>query len=96
MRERSTQDRAVPERHQNSGESGVTDIAFSSARQLARLIRAKEIGCLELLEHYLARVARHNPKLNAIIATRLPDEYSSVDWPNTIKKPSSSNDRNRA
>jgi amidase len=50
----------------------MTDIAFSPAKQLARLIRAKKIGCLELLEHYLDRVARHNPRLNAIIATRLP------------------------
>jgi amidase len=50
----------------------MTDIAFSPAKQLARLIRAKKIGCLELLEHYLDRVARHNPGLNAIIATRLP------------------------
>ena len=50
----------------------MTDIAFSPARELARLIRAKRIGCLELLEHYLARVARHNPALNAIVATRLP------------------------
>ena len=50
----------------------MADIAFSPARQLARLIRSKKIGCLELLEHYLARVAQHNPKLNAVIATRLP------------------------
>ncbi len=50
----------------------MNDIAFSPAKQLARLIRAKKIGCLELLEHYLDRVARHNPGLNAIIATRLP------------------------
>lgn len=50
----------------------MTDIAFSPANNLARLIRAKKIGCLELLEHYLERVRRHNPKLNAIIATRLP------------------------
>jgi amidase len=50
----------------------MTDLAFSPAKRLARLIREKKIGCIELLEHYLARVARHDPKLNSIIATRLP------------------------
>src|SRR5215472_15668226 len=48
------------------------DIAFASAKRLARLIRRKKIGAIELLDHYLARVERHNPKLNAIIATDLP------------------------
>ncbi|HUI16940.1 MAG TPA: amidase [Alphaproteobacteria bacterium] len=48
------------------------DIAFASAKHLAALLRRKKLGCLELLEHYLARVERHNPRLNAIIATDLP------------------------
>ena len=48
------------------------DISFASASKLARLIRARKIGCAELLEHYVARMRRHNPELNAIIATRLP------------------------
>src|SRR5216684_2287980 len=42
--------------------------AFASATQLAAQIRDREIGCLELLDFFLARVERHNPKLNAIIA----------------------------
>ena len=46
----------------------MTDLAFSSARHLASLLRKKKIGCLELLDAYLARVERHNPRLNAIIA----------------------------
>lgn len=50
----------------------MTDIAFLPAKRLAALVRSKKIGCAELLEHFLARVARHNPKLNAIIATRVP------------------------
>jgi amidase len=48
------------------------DIAFYSAAKLVRMIRAKKIGCVELLDHYAARMRRHNPKLNAIVATRLP------------------------
>jgi amidase len=45
----------------------MTDLHYQSATQLARLIRRKKIGCLELLDHFLDRIARHNPKLNAIV-----------------------------
>jgi amidase len=45
------------------------DMPFRSARQLAAGVRAKKIGCLELLELYLQRVSRYNPGLNAVIAT---------------------------
>jgi len=45
--------------------------AFRSAKELAAEIRRKKIGCLELLELYLSRVEKHNPALNAIIATDL-------------------------
>jgi amidase len=50
----------------------MTDIAFLPARRLAGMIRRRKIGCLELLDHYLARVERFNPALNAIIATDIP------------------------
>jgi len=43
------------------------DIAFLPAHELARRLRRREIGALELLERYLARVARLNPQLNAIV-----------------------------
>ena len=42
-------------------------VAFSSARKLASLIRRRKIGCLELLDHYLKRVDRFHPVLNAIV-----------------------------
>ena len=42
-------------------------LPFRSAKQLASLIRQKKVGCLELLNLYLERVERHNPKINAII-----------------------------
>ena len=45
----------------------MSDIAFLPAHRLAGMIRSREIGCLELLEHHLARVERFNPRLNAII-----------------------------
>ena len=36
------------------------DVPFRSARQLARDIRRKKIGCLELLDLYLARVEKYD------------------------------------
>jgi amidase len=47
----------------------MTDIAFAPATQLAQKIRQKKIGCLELLDHYLARVEKYNPAINAIVST---------------------------
>ncbi|MBI5719684.1 MAG: amidase [Burkholderiales bacterium] len=44
------------------------DIAFLPAHELARRLRRRELGSLELLEHYLARIGRLNPKVNAVIA----------------------------
>ena len=46
-------------------------LPFRSARQLASDLRRRKLGALELLELYLARVERYNPRLNAIIATDL-------------------------
>ena len=45
----------------------MSDIAFKSAAELAQLIKRREVGSLELLEHYLERAQRYNPQLNAII-----------------------------
>ena len=42
-------------------------IAFSSATELAGMVRRREIGALELLDLYLERVDRHNPLINAVI-----------------------------
>lgn len=43
------------------------EIAYAPAKKLASLIRRRKIGCLELLDLYLARVARYNRKVNAIV-----------------------------
>src|SRR2546428_88716 len=43
------------------------DTPFRSATQLAAEIRKKKIGCLELLDLYLARVAKYDGALNAIV-----------------------------
>jgi len=41
--------------------------AFASAAELTAEIRDRHIGCVELLDFYLARAERHNPALNAIV-----------------------------
>jgi amidase len=40
---------------------------FLSATRLAAALRAREIGCLELLDHYIARVERLDPRINAVV-----------------------------
>ena len=40
---------------------------FLSVVQLAELTRTRKIGCLELLDHNIARVERLDPKINAIV-----------------------------
>lgn len=49
------------------------EFGFASASQLAGLLRRRKIGALELLNLYLQRVKQHNPAINAIIATCVPD-----------------------
>ncbi len=44
------------------------DVAFFPAFKLARMIRDRQLGCLELLDFYLERVAKFNPRLNAVVA----------------------------
>ena len=43
------------------------DVPFRSARQLAADIKRKKIGCLELLDLYLARVEKYDGALNAVV-----------------------------
>ena len=43
------------------------DVTFKPAVELARLLQDRQVGCLELLDHYLERVSRFNPQLNAIV-----------------------------
>ncbi|HSF17550.1 MAG TPA: amidase [Vicinamibacteria bacterium] len=47
-------------------------LCFLSAHELARLVRAKEISAVELLEAHLEQVERVNPKVNAIV-TLVPE-----------------------
>lgn len=42
-------------------------IAFSSASALAKLVRDREIGCLELTDLYIERIERLDARLNAVV-----------------------------
>ena len=43
------------------------DLSFTSATFLTAAIRARQVGCLELLDHYIARVERYDGALNAVV-----------------------------
>ena len=45
----------------------MSEIHYESATELMSRLDAREIGARELLDHFLDRVERHNPAINAII-----------------------------
>lgn len=49
----------------------MTDLAFQSATDLTNAIKSRKIQSIELLEFYIERMQRHNPQINAIVATDL-------------------------
>lgn len=49
----------------------MTDLSFQSATDLVKAIKSRKIRSIELLEHYIDRMQRYNPKINAIVATDL-------------------------
>jgi amidase len=42
-------------------------VCLLPAHELARRLRRRELGCLELLDDCLARIARLNPRINAVV-----------------------------
>ncbi len=47
--------------------ANLEDVAFWPVRHLAELLRTRQVTSLELTEMYLARLHRHNPKLNNVV-----------------------------
>ena len=45
----------------------MSEIHYESATRLMSRLDAREIGARELLDHFLGRVERHNPAINAIV-----------------------------
>ncbi len=57
----------------------MSDLAFLSATELASLISTRKLSSEELLRHYLERVDRYNPEINAIVvASDLPHRVIRV------------------
>ena len=54
------------------------ELAFCDATTLARKIKDKEISALELLEHYVARMEKYNPDINAIICEQLDKAHDKA------------------
>jgi amidase len=51
----------------------VADLCFQSARELARLIHARQLSAREVMQAHLDQIHRLNPRLNAIVSM-LPDD----------------------
>ncbi len=49
----------------------MTELHFKTALEIADDIRAKRVSAVEALEHFVGRMERYNPALNAIIQTDL-------------------------
>jgi amidase len=46
----------------------MSDIAFQTAGELLRTLRARDLSSIELVDHAIARIERHDPALNAVVA----------------------------
>ena len=60
----------------------MSEVHYKSATELISLLDEREIGARELLDHFLDRVERHNPAINAIIwqdAARARTEADASD-----------------
>ena len=51
----------------------MSELCFTPARTLARLLRARKISATEVMRAFIAQIERVNPKVNAIV-TFLPEE----------------------
>ena len=55
----------------------MNDLCYTSARKLARLIRAHKLSATEVMKAFIAQIERVNPKVNAIV-TFLPEAALSA------------------
>ena len=53
--------------HEDRLKNGAADIVFAPAHVLAQAIQHQEVSSVELVEAYLARIAHHDPQLNAVV-----------------------------
>lgn len=57
----------------------MTDLAFRSAGELARAVAEQEVSSVELLDHFLERVDRLNPRINAVVARDEPGARAAAE-----------------
>jgi amidase len=57
----------------------MSEISFQSAGALAQAIRRRTVSSRELLEHYLSRVERFNPALNAVVTIDAAGARAAAD-----------------
>jgi len=60
----------------------IEDVAFSSVRELAELVRTKKVSSMALTEMYLERLKRYDPKLHFLITStddRAKDQAKTAD-----------------
>jgi len=50
------------------------DIVTLDALALSKAIKQREISCREVMQAYLEQIARHNPRVNALVSLRAEDE----------------------
>lgn len=55
------------------------ELAFRSATELAKAVRTKQVGSRELLDHYLARIEKHNPAINAVVTLAEESARAAAD-----------------
>jgi len=64
---------AVAEAAPAAAPGAASDVCFMSGRELARLIRTRRLSAREVMAAHLPRIARVNPRINAIVA-KLDDD----------------------
>ncbi len=57
----------------------MTDLALRPAVELAAMLRKGDVGARELLDHYLARVERLNPPVNAVVTLDVEGARKAAD-----------------
>src|SRR5258705_9957755 len=55
------------------------DITLKPATAIAQALRQRKIGSRELLEHFVKRIERFNPKLNAVVTLDLDRARVAAD-----------------
>ncbi len=56
----------------------MTELHFQSASELGRMVRRREVSAAELADHFIGRVERLDPKINAVVARDFPRAHKAA------------------